>query len=350
MIIKQAPQLIKDNLIVKHYAGSIAYGTNIATSDTDYRGIFVGDPVNIRTPFYKIDECKDTSEEDTVIYELSQFMKLACDCNPNIVESLWVDMENVVVATPAYYYLRELAPKLLSSKIAFTTAGYAFQQLKRLKGHSKWINNPQPIDPPKQCDYLSLVHNFTTTKALKIDIPSRNKNNRLVPYSGNTFGIYPMIGYQLFNEDTGNLNTEYDADIHTLGTPLFLVKFNKNEYDRDKEVWTNYWTWKRNRNVKRNELEEKYGYDSKHAMHLVRLLRMGAEALTTGELVVKRPDAEELLAIRNGAWSYDELIKYAESMDKHVREVLYKTTKLPKTADLKLAAKAIMDIQDMMWK
>jgi len=70
MEIKQASQLIKDNLIVKHYAGSIAYGTNIATSDTDYRGIFVAEPVNIRTPFFRIEESKDTNEEDTVIYEL----------------------------------------------------------------------------------------------------------------------------------------------------------------------------------------------------------------------------------------------------------------------------------------
>jgi hypothetical protein len=349
MQIKQAPQLIKDNLICKHLAGSYAYGTNIESSDVDYRGIFVGDPINLRTPFYKIEECKDVTEEDTVIYELNQFMKLACDNNPNVVESLWVDKSDVAFSTPAYEYLRELAPKLLCSKIAFTTSGYAFQQLKRIKGHSKWLNNPQPVLPPRQCDFLTIIHNFTSSKMFKLDIKSYVDNHRLVPYSGNTFGIYPMGGYSLYNEETGNLNTEYEGDSHSIGTPLFIIKFNQNEYNTAKDTWSNYWTWKKNRNVKRNLLEESYGYDSKHAMHLVRLLRMGAEALQTGQLLVKRPDAEELLTIRNGAWSYDELIKYAESMDKHIREVLYKNTKLPRQVDLKIAAQAILDIQDMMW-
>lgn len=139
MKIKQAQDLMKDNLIVKHYAGSLAYGTNLPTSDTDFRGIFVADPINVRTPFFRIDEAKDTTEEDTVIYELNQFMRLAIECNPNVVESLWVDESDVTFTTPAYEKLRSYAPALLSSKIAFTTSGYALAQLKRIKGHNKWI-------------------------------------------------------------------------------------------------------------------------------------------------------------------------------------------------------------------
>ena len=349
MKIKQAQELMTDNLIVKHYAGSHSYGTAIATSDVDFRGIFVGDPVNIRTPFFKIEEVSDTSEEDTKFYELAQFMKLAVDCNPNIIETLWVSDEDIVHTTPAFEVLRQHAPALLSSKIAFTTSGYALAQLKRIKGHNKWINNPQPKEPPHQVDYISLVHNFTGDKIFKIDLRCYHQDYRLVPFSDNTFGIYKQAGYDTFTITTGNLNTTYEGDSHTLGTPLFIIKFNKNEYNHDKDTWTNYWSWKKNRNVTRSALEEENGYDTKHAMHLVRLLRMGAEALETGILQVKRPDAQELLAIRNGAWTYEELVEYAEKMDKHVREVLYKTTKLPRTPDIKLAARVIMDIQDIIW-
>lgn len=140
MKIKTAQELITTNLIAKHYAGSIAYGTNIATSDTDFRGIFVADPINLRTPFFKIEECKDITEEDTVIYELSQFMKLALNCNPNVLETLWIDPTDVVFTTPAYEYLRSFAPQLLSSKIAFTTSGYAVAQLKRLTTSKQKVN------------------------------------------------------------------------------------------------------------------------------------------------------------------------------------------------------------------
>ncbi len=89
--------------------------------------------------------------------------------------------------------------------------------------------------------------------------------------------------------------------------------------------------------------------NTKHAMHLVRLLRMGIEALRDEEIVVRRPDAAELLEIRNGSMTYDEIVEYAEAMDKEVREVWYKKTKLRKKPDIKLAANLLMDAQDLIW-
>ena len=77
---------------------------------------------------------------------------------------------------------------------------------------------------------------------------------------------------------------------------------------------------------------------------------MGAEALETGQINVYRHDAEELLAIRNGSWSYEQIIEYAERMDKHVRETLYRTTKLPKRPNIELASTLIMEVQDLIWK
>lgn len=67
--------------------------------------------------------------------------------------------------------------------------------------------------------------------------------------------------------------------------------------------------------------------NSKHGAHLVRLLRMGREILSEGKVIVKRPDREELLAIRNGLWSYDRLIDYADQMEKEIT-ALYETSKL----------------------
>lgn len=142
-MVKTGQQLMSDNMIVKHYAGSISYGTNLPTSDVDFRGIFVADPINLRTPFYRVEEVSDTTEEDTKLYELSQFMKLAIDCNPNVIETLWVDPSDIVVDTPAYQLLRSIAPALLTTKIAFTTSGYAMSQLKRIKGHNKWLTQAQ---------------------------------------------------------------------------------------------------------------------------------------------------------------------------------------------------------------
>ena len=346
---RTAQELMKENMLVKHYAGSLAYGTNLPTSDVDFRGVFCADPINIRTPFFVVRECDDTSEEDTKLYELSHFMKLCLDCNPNIIETLWVNPDDITFRSPAYDLLRSHRRELLSSKLAFTFSGYALAQLKRIKGHNKWINNPQSEQAPRQIDFISLVQNFTSSKMFKIDMEDFRDEYRLVPYGHDIFGVIYAKGYQTFN-DAFTLNTNYDPEEDIADrSPMFIVKFNKQEYKDAMEKHKQYWSWKKNRNESRGELEEQFGYDTKHAMHLVRLLRMGVEALRDGEIIVKRPDAEELLSIRAGAWTYEEVVAYAESMDKEVRDVWYKNTDLRKKPDIKFAAKLLMETQDIIW-
>lgn len=338
---------MKSNLLVKHYAGSHAYGTSLPTSDVDFRGIFVADPEYVRTAFFNTEEVKDTTEEDTVLFELRQFLRLAMDCNPNVVESLWVDEADIIHRHPAYDILRAARYQMLSRKIAFTLTGYAASQLSRIKGHNKWITNPQTEEAPRQCDFMSLVINFTPEKVFKFDSYSLRQGHRLVPYGGNVFGVYSSPTHDLFS-DTFTLNTAYDGDTHALGSPLFIVKFNEDVYKAAKVKWEQYWEWKKNRNKVRSVLEEKFGYDTKHAMHLVRLLRMGVEVLTDGELHVRRPDAKDLLEIRDGKLSYEEVVKYGEDLDKQVME-LVKTTTLPAKPDTKLAARLTLDVQEAMW-
>lgn len=344
--------------IFKGYAGSHAYGTSLPTSDVDFRGLFCADPVNVRTPFYPVREVEDGTEEDTKYYELSHFMKLCVDCNPNIIEMLWIDEDDIVSTSPGYELLREHRAMLLSSKIAFTTSGYAMAQLKRIKSHNKWINNQQPVEPPEPVDYLTLIQWYGKEKVMPRDFKPRtiNQDARLIPYGHNMYGLYIMERHELMNTKNssicdvfGKLNTTFEGDRALLPSPTAVIKFNKEEYKTDKDKHTNYWTWRNNRNEARAELEHDHGYDTKHALHLVRLMRMGKEALTQGEIIVKRPDAAELLAIRNGDWTYDELLEYASDMDNDIHNTYYKSTNLPKKPDLKFAAKLLMDVQDCIW-
>jgi hypothetical protein len=350
--MKSAEQLLKDNLLVKHYAGSHAYGTALPTSDTDFRGIFCADPINLLTPFFPVREVTDVNEEDTKYYELAHFMKLCLDCNPNIVESLWVDPQDIVDLSSAYTYLRRHRKEFLSSKIAFSTTGYATAQIKRIKGHNKWINSPQEVKAPEQKDFVSLVQWYGNEKVMPRDFKMEKVYSyaHLVSYGGDIFGVYSHIDRQTYNLEDGALKTQYDEEEkHELGVPVCIIKFNRNEWRQAKDTWKNYWTWKENRNKARNELEEDFGYDTKHGMHCVRLMRMGLEALRDGEIIVKRPDAKELLSIRNGAWSYEEMVEYAEYMDNEIRHVWYKKTDLPKKPDIKFASKVLMEVQEMVW-
>lgn len=224
------------------------------------------------------------------------------------------------------------------------------QLSKHYNINNSQIGRIQMVCKPQQKNYISLVQWFGEDKLLSrdFDISHFNHNHRLYPYGKNTYGIYQINGYELY-DDIGNLNTTWEEDRTNLGVPICIVKFQVDEYNRSKDEYHKFWEWRNNRNPTRLAMEEEFNFDGKHAMHLVRLLRMGAEALETGVLNVKRPDAAELLEIRNGAWTYEELVTYAEHMDKHVREVLYKTTKLPRSPDIKLAARVIMEIQDLVW-
>ena len=87
--------------------------------------------------------------------------------------------------------------------------------------------------------------------------------------------------------------------------------------------------------------------NTKHAMHLVRLLRMCREILTTGKVLVRRPDAEELLAIRAGQWSYESLVEWANTQDREM-DALYESSKLPHSPNTKALDHLCMSIVDTM--
>ncbi len=130
-------------IIVKHYAGSLAYGTNTPESDTDFRGIFIGEREDITTPFKSLTEWIDPSEEDTKLFELNFFIELACGSNPNILETLYVDEADIVINSPEYKHLRENRDLFLTQKIAFTTSAYAIQELNKMRSHNKFINKEE---------------------------------------------------------------------------------------------------------------------------------------------------------------------------------------------------------------
>lgn len=71
---------------------------------------------------------------------------------------------------------------------------------------------------------------------------------------------------------------------------------------------------------KRKQLVSQFGYDCKNAAHLIRLLRMGIEFLNEGKLFVKREDAKQLIQIKNGEWSIDQVKLEADNLFLLARE------------------------------
>ena len=65
---------------------------------------------------------------------------------------------------------------------------------------------------------------------------------------------------------------------------------------------------------KRKSLVKKFGYDTKNASHLVRLLEMGIEFLDTGNLTVKRSNVSYLLDIKDGKYTLEQIQAKAEGL------------------------------------
>jgi len=76
---------------------------------------------------------------------------------------------------------------------------------------------------------------------------------------------------------------------------------------------------------KRRRLVEKFGYDVKNAAHLIRLLRMGIELLTTGELNVMRPDNNYLIEIKQGKYELKKINEEADRLFKLMDEAFVRS-------------------------
>lgn len=93
---------------------------------------------------------------------------------------------------------------------------------------------------------------------------------------------------------------------------------------------------------KRKSLVDRFGYDTKNAAHLVRLLHMGHEYLTTGEMHVLRTwDHDLLLAIKRGEWPLTRVQRYADEWFVKC-ENSFSTSPLPTEIDESVVEKIVL--------
>jgi len=95
--------------------------------------------------------------------------------------------------------------------------------------------------------------------------------------------------------------------------------------------------------AKRKKLVKKFGYDTKNGSHCLRLLQMGLEFITTGELNVWREDAQKYINIKQGKWTLDEVRKEAERLFKLTDQAII-SSPLPLKPDIKKADELCMYI------
>ena len=69
------------------------------------------------------------------------------------------------------------------------------------------------------------------------------------------------------------------------------------------------------KNVNRTELEEKFGYDTKYAMHIIRLYGEARELMETGKISLPRPNVAELIDIRQGKYTLEQIRSWGRQLE-----------------------------------
>lgn len=293
-------------------AGSHAYGLATPESDLDVRGVAIP-PQEYFLGFTHRFEQAEATNPDLIIYDIRKFFLLATAGNPSIVELLWTEEEDHLLLTTLGQRLLAQRCLFLSRKVKQTFSGYATAQLKRLKTHRRWLLEPRTHKPTRP------EFGLPETSLLSKDI----------------------LGAITALEETAA------ADLTAVPAHVMDLYRRERAYHNAFRDWQQYEHWKAHRNPTRAALEIKMGFDGKHASHLVRLMRMCREILETGRVVVKRPDREELLAIRNGAWSYDQLLDWSEQEDRALDDVVQHSP-LPQKPDTQALDRLCMTLVEEM--
>lgn len=282
------PFPIYKHLIMLGIVGSHAYGTSIPSSDIDWRGICTC-PKEYLFGFQKRFEQYQPSGVDTVIYDIRKFLKLCSDGNPSMVDILFLPEDCILYQDENFQLIRNSRQLFISLELKAKFMGYAIAQLRRIETHRKWLLNP----PKKQ----PTLEDFGFQ-----DLTQYRENCKLIKTLA----------------EAGQQNSNIFIDLNR----------KIRDYHQAIKYYDQYNTWKTQRNPERKLVEEKYGYDTKHASHLVRLIRIIEELITTGEFNVRRPDAWELLAIKtNGIWTYEELINWANEKENTIN-ALFENNKI----------------------
>ncbi len=342
-IVTQAPHLSWMDkgiaLLVRH--GSHAYGTNIATSDEDFKGVCIPTKKYFFGTMHKFEQAElKAPNPDTVIYDIRKFFNLAAANNPAIIEVLFVAPEDQLLVNYLGQAIIDNRDKFLSKRIRYSFAGYAHSQLNRIKLHRGYLLNPPKGYPtraemglPEQSliphDQLLAAEADIQKELDKFNFDFLEEVSEPVKVGLRNIMTEMLAVLKITTED------QWLSAARQIGLSDNFIEIMQKEraYKNLKSQWDKYQEWKKNRNPERAAMEAKFGFDGKHALHLIRLLRVCKEVLSTGKVIVKRPDREELLAIRHGGWTYDQLVEEAEKLDAEAGELYTSSSVLPKTPD-----------------
>jgi len=351
---------IKDWIVFEAVSGSHAYGTNVQGSDTDIRGVFILPTKEVLAGRY-IPQVSD-KKNDITYYEIGRFIELAAKGNPNILEMLNMPKDCILKETKEWrkYFPKEMRDKFITSKLKHTFTGYAYSQIKKARGLNKKINwDKSKVERKDVLDFCYVIdrersEKFRDWNLMRFthgQIPGTFK-----PASKSDIGLAkvnnaPDLYSMYLLSEGGGIVGPNSNDVQVRNIPkgsdfIGYLRFDRNAYSTHCKDYREYQEWVENRNPERykDNLKGEQGYDHKNMMHCMRLLNMARDIAEGKGIVVRRPEARELLKIRNGEMKYEDLLDNAEKMVEDIKG-LFDKAGLPHGVKPKLRQDLLLKIR-----
>lgn len=353
--------------------GSHAYGTNIETSDVDYAGVFIQSLDDILGNRY-VEQVND-DKNDIVIYEIRRFLELLGKNNPTVLELLNTPEDCVVYKDPVFDLILENRDQFITKVCARSFGGYATTQINKSKGLNKKQNWEKDkvtrkdlldfcyviegeksipwrvwnadtyeekfigaVNVPHAKDIYALYYDKNSYHAFSDSIPEHLRRAHIslreqaeLPISLGYKGLV-KVGVEGGKENYGISNQLRLSSIPKGETPICTIFYNKDGYSEHCKDFREYEEWLEKRNMQRWVDVKSHGQqiDGKNMLHCVRLVDMSREIAEGKGIIVRRPNAEQLLAIRRGEVDLQSLIDYVE---KEIVEIdrLFAESNLPES-------------------
>jgi predicted nucleotidyltransferase len=339
-----------DVLLLDTIAGSHAYGTAIAGSDEDRRGVFAAP----RSFLFGLDAIEQVADErsDQVYYELGHFMALLLKNNPNALELLAMPDDCIRRRHPLF---ERLKPEIFLSKLCAKTFGeYAMGQIRKARGLNKKIVNPEPEQRRAMLEFCHVPEGQGSTPVLDWlaarDIDPRECGLTAVQHAAGMFAIYhDRSGNSRGIVSPKDPDTLIFSSVPKEAMPLAWMHFNRDAFQAHCKAHREYWEWVGQRNEERYSTNASHGrgYDSKNLMHTLRLLDMAGEIASEGVLRIRRPNRDDLLRVRSGEFAYEDLVARADEQLAAV-QAAFEASPLPAQPDRDQVNALLVEIREAM--
>lgn len=340
--------------IFKAIVGSQAYGTNTPNSDIDHKFIYIQPESDIYS--FKYQEQLSINKDNSG-YEIKRFLELLKTANPSTLELLFTPADCIVERTPEFEFIERHRDKFVTKKVLKSFGAYGTTQIQKASGLDKKINwEKNKTERKTPLDFCYYYNNGKTYHLKKF----LDDNNLKQEYCGlvalNHFRDCYSLYYSENLEYRGIIFEGKSNDIHLSSIPMgqepiAIIFYNKDGYSMHCREYKEYQEWLTNRNTQRYIDTKNHGQtiDGKNLLHCRRILNMALEIGEGKGMIIKRPDAQELLKIRHGEVNLQEILEQAQEDIKKL-DGLYKACNLPEDVDEEFLNKLLLEIRYFSYK